>query len=137
MDKDNIIFLFLLVLIFFTLQLPSASEMLVSGSRRRLQGEWRLLQKSIGISAVHMQLLSNNKVVIFDTTDFGRSNLSLPGGRCRYDPSDLVSREDCSAHSVLYDIGSNTFRALMLQTDPWCSSGAVLSDGTFRALMLQ
>ncbi|PHT75201.1 hypothetical protein T459_18723 [Capsicum annuum] len=104
--------------------------MLVSGNRRRLQGEWRLLQKSIGISAVHMQLLSNNKVVIFDSTDFGRSNLSLPGGHCRYVPSDLVSREDCSAHSVLYDIGSNTFRALMLQTDPWCSSGAVLSDGT-------
>ncbi|KAF3641889.1 hypothetical protein FXO38_21406 [Capsicum annuum] len=72
----------------------------------------------------------NNKVVIFDTIDFGRSNLSLPRGRCRYDPNDMVSCEDCYSHSVLYGIGSNTFRALMLQTDPWCSSGAVLPDGT-------
>ncbi|PHT85002.1 hypothetical protein T459_13445 [Capsicum annuum] len=62
--------------------------------------------------------------------DFGRSNLSLPRGRCRYDPNDMVSCEDCYSHSVLYGIGSNTFRALMLQTDPWCSSGAVLPDGT-------
>ncbi|KAM3362284.1 aldehyde oxidase GLOX-like [Capsicum galapagoense] len=128
MDKESIIFLFLLVLIFFTLQPPLASQMLVSHSRRRLLGEWRMLQKNIGISAVHMQLLHNNKVVIFDTTDFDRSNLSLPGGRYRYDPNDMVSREDCYSHSVLYDIGSNTFWALMIQTDPYCSSGAVLPD---------
>ncbi|PHT36490.1 hypothetical protein CQW23_24190 [Capsicum baccatum] len=130
MDKESIIFLFLLVLIFFTLQPSLASQMLVSHSRRCLLGKWRMFQKSIGISAVHMQLLRNNKVVIFDTMDFGRSNLSLPGGCCRYDPNDMVSREDCYSHSVLYDIGSNTFRALMLQTDPWSSSGAVLPDGT-------
>ncbi|PHU05222.1 hypothetical protein BC332_26044 [Capsicum chinense] len=84
-----------------------ASQMLVSHSRRRLLGEWRMLQKSIGISAVQMQLLRNNKVVIFDTMNFGRSYLSLPGGCCRYDPNDMVSREDCYSHSVLYDIGSN------------------------------
>ncbi|KAM3394545.1 hypothetical protein P3S68_003547 [Capsicum galapagoense] len=92
--------------------------MLVSHNCRRLLGELRLLHKAIGISKVHMQLRRNNNVVIFDTTDFGHSNLSLPGGRCRYDPNDMVSCEDCSAHSVLYDIGSNIFRALMLQTDP-------------------
>ncbi|XP_055824624.1 aldehyde oxidase GLOX-like [Solanum dulcamara] len=128
MDRENIIFLFLLVLTFFTLQPPTASQMLVS--RKRLQGEWRLLHKSIGISAMHIQLLRNNKVVIFDRTDFGRSNLSLPGGRCRYDSHDLVLHKDCSAHSVLYDIGSNTFRTLMVHTDTWCSSGAVLPNGT-------
>ncbi|PHT49807.1 hypothetical protein CQW23_09554 [Capsicum baccatum] len=95
-----------------------AKDKLVAPSKRRLLGEWRLLHKAIGISAVHMQLRRNNNVVIFDTTDFGHSNLSLPGGHCRYDPNDMVSCEDCSAHSVLYDIGSNIFRALMLQTDP-------------------
>lgn len=47
-------------------------------------GKWILLQKSIGVSAMHMQLLHNNKVVIFDRTDFGASNLSLPQGQCRY-----------------------------------------------------
>ncbi|CAK9137068.1 unnamed protein product, partial [Ilex paraguariensis] len=79
---------------------------------------------------MHMQLLHNNKVVIFDRTDFGRSNISLPGGRCRFDPSDTVLQTDCTAHSILYDIRTNTFRPLMVQTDTWCSSGAVLSNGT-------
>ncbi|KAK4712945.1 hypothetical protein R3W88_018852 [Solanum pinnatisectum] len=64
MDRENIIFLFLLLLTFFTLQTSTASQMLVS--RRHLVGEWRLLHKSIGITAMHMQLLHNNKVVIFE-----------------------------------------------------------------------
>ncbi|TYG79166.1 hypothetical protein ES288_D02G119300v1 [Gossypium darwinii] len=46
-------------------------------------GRWQLLQKSIGISAMHMQLLSNDRV----------------------------------------------FRPLMVQTDVWCSSGAVTPNG--------
>jgi hypothetical protein len=92
-------------------------------------GEWELLHASVGISAMHMQLLYNNKVIMFDRTDFGPSNLSLPGGRCRYDASDATLQVDCTAHSILYDISTNTFRALNVQTDTWCSSGAVLPDG--------
>nr|XP_016434243.1 PREDICTED: WSC domain-containing protein ARB_07867-like [Nicotiana tabacum] len=91
-------------------------------------GEWVTLQESIGVSAMHMQLLYNNKVVIFDRTDFGPSNLSLPDGKCRY--NDEALDVDCTAHSLLYDVSSNTFRPLMVQTDVWCSSGAVNSDGT-------
>ncbi|KAL3537922.1 hypothetical protein ACH5RR_001288 [Cinchona calisaya] len=78
---------------------------------------------------MHMQLLHNNKVVMFDRTDFGRSNISLPGGLCRNDANDTMLKRDCTAHSILYDIGTNSFRTLMVQTDTWCSSGAVLSDG--------
>lgn len=94
------------------------------------EGAWQLLQESIGISAMHMQLLRNDKVIMFDRTDFGPSNLSLPDGRCRMDPSDNALSVDCTAHSVLYDIPSNTFRPLMVQTDTWCSSGSVLPNGT-------
>ncbi|GFZ02840.1 glyoxal oxidase-related protein [Actinidia rufa] len=95
------------------------------------QGEWRLLHSSIGISAMHMQLLRNNKVVMFDRTDFGPSNLSLPGGLCRHDRADTVlQNDDCTAHSLLYDVGTNTVRPLMIQTDTWCSSGSVFPDGT-------
>ncbi|XP_074328633.1 aldehyde oxidase GLOX isoform X2 [Apium graveolens] len=94
------------------------------------QGEWQFLRTSIGISAMHMQLLSNNKVVIYDRTDFGSSNLSLSDGRCRIDPNDSFLRRDCSAHSVMYDPLTNTIRPLMVQTDTWCSSGAVLPNGT-------
>ncbi|XP_060171037.1 aldehyde oxidase GLOX-like [Lycium barbarum] len=127
MDKETIIFLFFLVT-FFSFQPPATSQMLAS--RSGILGEWRLLHGGIGVSAMHMQLLRNNKVVIFDRTDFGRSNISLPRGRCRYDRHDLVLHKDCSAHSALYDIRSNTFRPLMVQTDTWCSAGAVLPDGT-------
>ncbi|XP_043703670.1 aldehyde oxidase GLOX [Telopea speciosissima] len=93
-------------------------------------GNWVLLHSSIGISAMHMQLLRNDKVIMFDRTDFGPSNLSLPSGHCRVDPNDFALTTDCTAHSILYDISSNTFRPLMVQTDTWCSSGSVLPNGT-------
>ncbi|CAN8241459.1 unnamed protein product [Cochlearia groenlandica] len=95
-----------------------------------LLDRWELLLPSIGISAMHMQLLHNGMVIMFDRTDFGISNVSLPGGMCRFDPTDIVVKFDCSAHSVLYDIVSNTYRPLQVQTDTWCSSGSVLPNGT-------
>ncbi|KAK3011257.1 hypothetical protein RJ639_010608 [Escallonia herrerae] len=102
----------------------------VCQSPSKLSGDWRLLHASVGISVMHMQLLRNNKVVMFDRTDFGPSELALPRGRCRRYPLDTVLQTDCTAHSLLYDIGSDTIRPLMVQTDTWCSSGAVLPDGT-------
>lgn len=93
-------------------------------------GRWDLLQRSIGVSAMHMQLLHNDRVIIFDRTDFGQSNLSLPGGRCRHNPRERVLTVDCTAHSAEYDVASNTFRPLSVFTDTWCSSGTVAPDGT-------
>ncbi|XP_051150862.1 aldehyde oxidase GLOX-like [Andrographis paniculata] len=93
-------------------------------------GKWELLQRSIGISAMHMQLLHTDTVVMFDRTGFGTSNISLPAGKCRDDPNEKVTRHDCSAHSVEYDVVSNSVRPLTVLTDTWCSSGAVNSDGT-------
>ncbi|KAJ1401345.1 Immunoglobulin-like fold [Sesbania bispinosa] len=93
-------------------------------------GQWQLLQKSIGIVAMHMQLMHNDRVVIYDRTDFGLSNLTLPDGRCRHDPNERIAKIDCTAHSVEYDVASNTFRALFVQTDVWCSSGSAVADGT-------
>ncbi|CAI0412893.1 unnamed protein product [Linum tenue] len=94
------------------------------------QGQWRLLQSNLGISPMHMQLLHNNKVVMFDRTDSGRSNLTFSDGRCRFDPDDTQLQIDCTAHSVLYDVTTNKIRPLTIQTDTWCSSGAVLPNGT-------
>ncbi|XP_030446372.2 aldehyde oxidase GLOX-like [Syzygium oleosum] len=91
---------------------------------------WQLLQSNIGIVAMHMQLLHNDRVVIFDRTDFGKSNLSLPDGHCRHDPTETAVVDDCTAHSVEYDVASNAFRPLMVQTDVWCSSGAATVDGS-------
>ncbi|KAK9074677.1 hypothetical protein SSX86_007275 [Deinandra increscens subsp. villosa] len=107
-------------------QFPPKTRKLES---RKPLGTWALLQRSIGISAMHMQLLHNNKVVIFDRTDFGPSNLSLPFGEtCGL--TDEFLRPDCTAHSILYDVPSNTFRPLYVQTNVWCSSGAVNPTGT-------
>ncbi|KAL2504023.1 glyoxal oxidase-related protein [Abeliophyllum distichum] len=94
-------------------------------------GKWDLLLSNIGISAMHMQLLNNDKVVIFDRTDFGRSNISLPNGICRNDPNDVALKHDCTAHSVEYDVSANSIRPLMILTDTWCSSGAVHARRNF------
>ncbi|BAT99306.1 hypothetical protein LR48_Vigan10g228000 [Vigna angularis] len=93
-------------------------------------GHWVELQRSIGISAMHMQVMYDNKVVIFDRTDFGPSNISLSHHRCRFNPHDLALKLDCTAHSILYDLSHNTLRPLTLRTDAWCSSGALTPDGS-------
>ncbi|KAK6939380.1 Galactose oxidase-like, Early set domain [Dillenia turbinata] len=92
-------------------------------------GSWQLLQKSIGISAMHMQQLHDDSVIIFDRTDFGPSKLPLPAGKCRNDPHDQSLTHDCTAHSAKYNVVSNTFNALEVLTDVWCSSGAAMPDG--------
>ncbi|KAK4354423.1 hypothetical protein RND71_026617 [Anisodus tanguticus] len=91
-------------------------------------GKWKLLMSNIGISAMHMQLLNNDRVVMYDRTDFGASNISLPNGKCRNNPNDLALKVDCTAHSVEYDVSTNSIRPLMVQTDVWCSSGSATSD---------
>ncbi|XP_020101123.1 aldehyde oxidase GLOX-like [Ananas comosus] len=124
--------LFGLIIIFCLLSKFTIAVAIVGGG-----GRWEVLQKSIGVSAMHMQLLHNDRVVIFDRTDFGPSNLSLPDGRCRHDPNDRALTTDCTAHSVELAAapGANSssgasFRPLTVLTDTWCSSGSVAPDGT-------
>ncbi|KAG9148994.1 hypothetical protein Leryth_010608 [Lithospermum erythrorhizon] len=93
-------------------------------------GKWNLLVKSTGIVAMHMQLLHNDKVVILDRTDFGKSNILLPNGKCRRNPLELALKVDCTAHSVEYDVGKNAIRPLMVQSNVWCSSGTAMPDGS-------
>jgi len=40
------------------------------------------------------------------------------------------STHDCTAHSAVLDLGTNTIRPLFIQTDTWCSSGQFNADGT-------
>ncbi|KAM1387910.1 hypothetical protein ACFX2I_016097 [Malus domestica] len=103
--------------------------LIISKSTHAAGGKWVLLQQNIGITAMHVQLLHNDRVVIYDRTDFGMSNLSLPDGKCREDPNDTALKIDCTAHSVEYDVPTNSFRPLMVQTDVWCSSGSISPDG--------
>ncbi|XP_022876050.1 aldehyde oxidase GLOX1-like [Olea europaea var. sylvestris] len=116
---------FLLRSVLMLLLLPFSREMYT----RAAVGKWDLLRHNIGISAMHMQLLNNDKVIIFDRTDFGLSNISLPNGKCRNDPNDTAFQRDCTAHSVEYDVALNSIRPLMVLTDIWCSAAAVMPNG--------
>ncbi|WCJ26640.1 glyoxal oxidase-related protein [Euphorbia peplus] len=76
---------------------------------------------------MHMQLLPNDKIIIFDRTNFGPSNLSLPQGKCISQAQN--SNADCYAHSVEFDPVNRNVRPLTILTDTWCSSGALSPDG--------
>ncbi len=94
------------------------------------QDSWQLLIKNAGVSAMHMALFHTNKVVMFDRTDVGPSDIKLPNGVCRDDPNDLTLKVDCWAHSIELDLATNTIRPLEILTDTWCSSGALQDDGS-------
>jgi hypothetical protein len=46
-------------------------------------------------------------------------------------PRSEFSRWTCTAHSLKYDVATNTIRPLFIQTDIWCSSGTVMPNGQF------
>ncbi|XP_012486626.1 aldehyde oxidase GLOX1 [Gossypium raimondii] len=91
------------------------------------QGKWKLLKRSIGVSAMHMALLPNEKIVTFDRSEFGPSNITLPQGKCIKEDS---KSSDCYAHSVEFDPATRAVRPLTILSDTWCSSGAFSIDGT-------
>ncbi|KAM3293521.1 hypothetical protein ACQJBY_036837 [Aegilops geniculata] len=100
-----------------------------------LAGEWRLLHANIGVSAMHMQLLPEDFVLMFDRTDSGPSNISLLdpascAAAAAAAPNAAAAPVDCSAHSVLLDLRSNALHPYPLATNPWCSSAALLPNGT-------
>ncbi|KAK4803862.1 hypothetical protein SAY86_003679 [Trapa natans] len=89
---------------------------------------------STGVVPMHMALTHLNTVVMFDQTGFGPSRYRLRrrfrgGKKCKAEGDDLTDGS-CYAHSIEYDITTNSIRALRLRTDPWCSSGSFLSNGT-------
>ncbi|KAL0352062.1 UNVERIFIED_CONTAM: hypothetical protein Scaly_1594900 [Sesamum calycinum] len=61
---------------------------------------------------------------------FWTLHISLPNNQCRNDPNDLTLKVDCTAHSVEYDVASNSIRPLNVLTDVWCSSGSAMPDGS-------
>ncbi|KAF5729783.1 galactose oxidase-like [Tripterygium wilfordii] len=94
----------------------------VVGDQNKLPGKWELVTGNCGISAMHMQLLPDNNVIIFDWTRMGHSNISLP----RYAECDNL---DCSAHSIEFNPMKNTVRPLYIVTNTWCSSGSLSPHG--------
>ncbi|KAG6599461.1 Aldehyde oxidase GLOX1, partial [Cucurbita argyrosperma subsp. sororia] len=93
-------------------------------------GMWKLVSRNSTVSAMHMNLLPNNKMIMFDAAAFHISQIKLPGGKCfPYTTDQGAAMEDCWAHGVEYDIETGNVRPLTMATDPWCSSGGLDVEG--------
>lgn len=101
----------------------------VFGLEEHKKVQWMMLQPNIRVSAMHMQLLPNDRDIVFDRTDFCPSNLTLTGGLCRHDRNNRALPVDCTGNSVEYNVAGNTFRQLTVLTDTWCSSGGLVQTG--------
>ncbi|CAA3001850.1 aldehyde oxidase GLOX [Olea europaea subsp. europaea] len=112
----------LLLLFFFGFQAALAA----------LPGTWELLVPDAGIASMHTAVTHFNTVVLLDRTHIGPSRKLLPEHHCRPSQGDPLLRHgrDCTAHSVVLDLQTNTIRPLTILTDTWCSSGQFLPDGT-------
>ncbi|KAG6662214.1 aldehyde oxidase GLOX1-like [Carya illinoinensis] len=96
------------------------------------QGLWELVSKDSGANAMHINLLPNNKIIMFDATAFHMSTMKLPNGQCfpYKDEKTGMLNQDCWCHAVEFDIDTAKLRPLKIQWDPWCSSGGLAADGT-------
>ncbi|TYJ05979.1 hypothetical protein E1A91_A12G201200v1 [Gossypium mustelinum] len=98
------------------------------------QERWQLLRNNTGVVTMHMALTHENTVIIFDQTEAGPSQYRLHqrynGRRCSTRSRADLKDGACYAHSVEYYIHGNNLRPLRFVSDPWCSSGSFLSNGT-------
>ncbi|MED6132566.1 hypothetical protein PIB30_020212 [Stylosanthes scabra] len=97
-------------------------------------GAWELINEDSGVSAMHINLLPTNKILVIDAKVYRVSRLKLPeGAKCIPFRDELTNenKEDCWAHAMEYDIITNQVRPLRIgEGDPWCSSGGLSPDGT-------
>ncbi|KHN16621.1 Galactose oxidase [Glycine soja] len=98
-------------------------------------GHWEIISENAGVSAMHINLLPTNKIIVYDAKVYRTSRIKLPDGVPCVPYRDMGGQEDkldCFAHAVEYDIETNQVRPLQITAgDPWCSSGGVAPDGTF------
>lgn len=125
------------IILFFFLCIGFGDGATANGRTRRpsqgRKGQWQFLLNNTGVVGMHTALTYKNTVIMFDQTEAGPSSYQLRkrfnGSKCTRSHDDLVD-STCYAHSIEYDIGANKIRPLRLDTDPWCSSGSFLSNGT-------
>ncbi|KAK8923584.1 hypothetical protein KSP39_PZI019316 [Platanthera zijinensis] len=137
----------LLLLLTLHFLLPMVAES-YGGRESGLGGSWELLLNSSGVVVMHMALTHLNTVIFYDQTSSGRTGYLLhpnrtcsaaAGGGNSSEGNDegnstnsMSSVDDCWAHSMAYDVATNSLRPLSLRTDTWCSSGSFLGNGTLR-----
>ncbi|KAL1068652.1 hypothetical protein V6Z11_D12G211400 [Gossypium hirsutum] len=133
-DKNHLLYVVTIHAIFALLHfiVSDAVETLARAVGR--QERWQLLRNNTGVVAMHMALTHENTVIIFDQTEAGPSQYRLHerynGRRCSTRSRADLKDGACYAHSVEYYIHGNNLRPLRFVSDPWCSSGSFLSNGT-------
>ncbi|KAI8087798.1 glyoxal oxidase N-terminus-domain-containing protein [Gilbertella persicaria] len=85
----------------------SYSEYAVSGKMEQIG--------RTGVAAMHAVLLNEKSILIIDKAEENEAKLD----------------SGVSAFSTLYDIETNTYRTLLLETNTFCSAGGFLANGTF------
>ncbi|CAM8891436.1 unnamed protein product [Rhodiola kirilowii] len=102
------------------------------------KGKWELVTQNSGVVGMHIQLMPNGHLVIYDATEEGDSKINLPpGAPCRLvlpregEPPGSKPRMDCLAHAIDYNPEDGNIRPLKLESNAWCSSGGLTADGTF------
>ncbi|XP_057760876.1 aldehyde oxidase GLOX1-like [Arachis stenosperma] len=96
-------------------------------------GEWELLSPNSGVSAMQINLMPTNKIIVYDATIYRISRIQYPPGvPCVpfMDEFTHQMKQDCFAHSMEYDLDTNQARPLKVTADPWCSCGGLAPDGT-------
>ncbi|KAL0337388.1 UNVERIFIED_CONTAM: Aldehyde oxidase GLOX1 [Sesamum calycinum] len=95
------------------------------------RGSWKIDSENAGVSAMHVQLMPNNKAVWFDSTSNGLSEIQNNPPLCkpRFGGRDTDPPQDCTAHGVEYDIETAQVRPLQVGSSPWCSSGGLGQNG--------
>ncbi|POO00872.1 1,4-alpha-glucan-branching enzyme [Trema orientale] len=97
------------------------------------KGKWAIVSKNSGVSGMHIIVLPNNKVIMYDASAFRISDIKLANGVCVPFKDKATNKElqDCWSHGVELDVINNAkIRTLKLLYDPWCSSGGLAVDGT-------
>lgn len=79
-------------------------------------GAWEVVNIDSGVSAMHLNLLPNNKMIMYDASAFHISNIKLPNGQCLPFKDDKgVPGNDCWSHAVEYDVETNAVRPLKVR----------------------
>ncbi|KAL0345214.1 UNVERIFIED_CONTAM: Aldehyde oxidase GLOX1 [Sesamum radiatum] len=97
----------------------------------KYRGSWKIDSENAGVSAMHVQLMPNNKAVWFDSTSNGLSEIqnNPPFCKPRVGGRNTDPPQDCTAHGVEYDIETAQVRPLKVGSSPWCSSGGLGQNG--------
>lgn len=86
------------------------------GATTESLGSWAMHLENAGVSAMHMQLMPNNKAVWYDSTSNGISEIENSPRSCRprVGGRDTDPNPDCTAHAIEYDVETAQIRTLQV-----------------------